>query len=279
MLFSVWIKFLGVMLVSGAAFAQDAGENKVVGQIGLIEGRVMIDSKPVKKGAKVREGSVIEVMKDGRATLILGTGTVFNLSSESRMVVKEYGLAAGSGEEKAGLELSYGRTRGLILNKGTRRDIRIRARSATMGVRGTEVFIDVPKDDARPVQFFTLEGKADVFSVPGVQPVSLGQNQGVAHAPSKPDSAPAAGAPAALSSGEVKEAIQQSGLEKIQVRGPLPPPPPPGGPRQGPGAPGTFAGMNPGGGMVPFPFDPIQDKVVPLGIIPNFCNATSANCP
>ncbi len=275
---SIWFQILSLILLSTPVMAQEAGDGKFIGQVGLIEGRVLIDSKQVKKGAKVREGSVIEVMKDGRATLILGTGTVFNLSSESRMVVKEYGLASGSSEEKAGLELSYGRTRGLILNKGTRRDIRIRARSATMGVRGTEVFIDVPKDEARPVQFFTLEGKADVFSMPGVQPVALGQNQGVAHAASKPDSASAAGAPPALSAGEVKEAIQQSGLEKVPVKGPLPPPPPPGGPRQGPGAPGSFAGVNSNGGVVPFPFDPIQDKVVPLGISPNFCNATSANC-
>jgi hypothetical protein len=269
---SVW--WVGVLLLGAPVMAEESGEAKVIGQVGLIEGKVLIDAKPVKKGAKVREGSVIEVMKDARATLILGTGTVFNLSSESRMVVKEYGLAPGSDVEKAGLELSYGRTRGLILNRGTRRDIRIRTRSATMGVRGTEVFIDVPKDEARPIQFFTLEGRADVFSAPGVQPVSLGQNQGVAHQATKPEAAPAA-----LSSGEVKEAIQQSGLEKVPVRGPLPPPPPPPGPRQGPGAPGGFAGNQLGGGLVPFPFDPIQDKVMPLSIVPNFCNATSPNCP
>ena len=271
---SILIRVLSLVLLSTPVSAEMPGDGKVIGQVGLIEGRVLIDSKQVKKGAKVREGAVIEVMKDGRATLILGTGTVFNLSSESRMVVKEYGLSPGSDDEKAGLELSYGRTRGLILNKGTRRDIRIRARSATMGVRGTEIFIDVPKDEARPVQFFTLEGKADVFAMPGVQPVALGQNQGVAQGAPKAD----APAPASLSAGEVKEAIQQSGLEKVPVRGPLPPPPPPGGPRQGPGAPGSFAGGNSSGSGVPFPFDPIQDKVVPLNISPNFCNATSVNC-
>jgi hypothetical protein len=276
---SIWIRLFSFVLLSTSVMAQEAGEGKVIGQVGLIEGMVLIDAKQVKKGAKVREGSVIEVMKDGRATLILGSGTVFNLSSESRMVVKEYGQAAGSDSEKAGLELSYGRTRGLILNKGIRRDIKIRARSATMGVRGTEIFIDVPKEEARPVQFFTLEGKADVFSMPGVQPVALGQNQGVAHAATKPDVTSVAGAPASLSAGEVKEAIQQSGLEKVPVRGPLPPPPAPGGPRQGPGTPGSFTGVHSSGGVVPFPFDPIQDKVVPLGVVPNFCNATSASCP
>ncbi len=276
---SIWIPVLSLVLLATPVRAENAVDGKVIGQVGLIEGMVLIDSKQVKKGAKVREGSIIEVKKDGRATLILGSGTVFNLSSDSRMVVKEYGMATGSDQEKAGLELSYGRTRGLILNKGVRRDIKIRARSATMGVRGTEIFIDVPKDEARPVQFFTLEGKADVFSMPGVQPVALGQNQGVAHAATKPDAAPATGAPASLSAGEVKEAIQQSGLEKVPVKGPLPPPPPPAGPRQGPGTPGSFAGVNSNGGGVPFPFDPIQDKIVPLSITPNFCNATSANCP
>jgi hypothetical protein len=262
------------------AFAQSASPDEFVGMVGLAEGRVLVDGKPVKKGMKVKAGAVIEVLKDAKATLILGKGTVFNLSSESRMVVRDYGLSSNSDEEKAGLELSYGRTRGLILNRGAKRDIKIRARSATMGVRGTEIFIEVPKDSGLPVQFFTIQGSADVFSGPSAQPIPLAQNQGLSQ---KDSSQPAATGSKGLTGSQVQEAIKKSGLDGVPVRGPLPPPPPPGGPGPQGMGPGGFAGAGGpggpgGGGMVPFPFDPIQDKIVPLGVNPVFCNATTGVC-
>jgi hypothetical protein len=274
MVFQILVS-LSILLCGPLSWA--GANDPVVGQVGLIDGRVLIDSKPVKKGAQVKAGSIIEVSKDGRATLILGKGSVFNLSGESRMIVNEYGLTPGSGEEKAGLELSYGRTRGLILNRGARRDIRIRARAATMGVRGTEIFIEVPKDGEKPIQFFTLEGKADVFTAPNAQAVPLAQNQGVSHAGAEKSGAGDAVKPG-MNASQVKDAIKESGLEAVSSKGPMPPPPPKGGPGSGGMGPGGFAGM-PQNGMPPFPFDPIQDKVVPLTILPAFCNATSANCP
>ena len=166
-----------LILISTASFAAPTNVGKIVGQVGLVEGDVLLDSKPVKKNAQVREGSVIEVKK-GHATVILGKGSVFNIAEDSKMVVTQYALKPGV--EEGELDLKFGRTRALILNQGNdKKDIRIKSRAATMGVRGTEIYVSSPKDPAKPIQFFTLEGKAEVRAYAGATAVPVNQNQGV----------------------------------------------------------------------------------------------------
>lgn len=154
-------------------------QNKVVGKLGLVRGEVQVDGKEVKSGATVREGNSIEV-HTGQATLLLGQGSVIHLAADSKMIVHQFGVSP-LGVETGDLDLKFGRTRALILNKsGDKKDIRIKARAATMGVRGTEVFISAPKESAEPVQFFTLEGKAEVQAPNQAAPVTVNQGEGVA---------------------------------------------------------------------------------------------------
>ena len=146
----------------------------------MVRGSVLVDSKPVKNGAQVRENSIVETKEESQATLLLGKGTAFYLSQNSKMVVTEFGVTPSTGEEKGSLDLKFGRTRALVLNKGIeKRDLKIKARAATMGVRGTEVFISNPVNNAEPIEFFTLEGTAEVRSAPNGQGQMLGQGQGL----------------------------------------------------------------------------------------------------
>lgn len=274
-----------IFLVSMSSLAH-ASVGKIVGQLGLVEGEVLVDSKPVKKNAGVHEGSVVEV-KNGRATLLLGKGSVFNLGKDSRMVVTQFGVNPENGQEVADLDLNFGRTRALILNQGTeKKDVKIRARAATMGVRGTEIFIDAPKDQSIPVQFFTLEGKAEVLAHPGAVAVPVNQNQGVAAsgAASNPAGGPGnskasgerprAGSnettAATLTVSEVKAELRKSGLETGSTQVP-------------PlvvvtAAAGTLSGQLGIGALPPIRFDPIQDRFSPLSVQPRFCNANTGVC-
>lgn len=180
---------------------------KAVGLIGLVEGEVTVDSKPVQKNAEVHEGSVIEVKK-GHATVILGKGSVFNIAENSKMVVTQYAVKSETQGESGELDLKFGRTRALILNQGNeKKDIRIKSRAATMGVRGTEIYVDCPKDPAKPIQFFTLEGKAEVKAYPGAAPVPVAQNQGV----STSGVAPASSGNSGGAKGDSKEGARGDG--------------------------------------------------------------------
>lgn len=273
---------LGIQISATDALA---ASGKVVGQVGMVEGEVLVDNVPVKKTASVREGSVVET-KRGKATLIVGKGAVFHLSSESKMVVTEFGatpVAGGGTEEKGSVDLKFGRTRALIMNTGSdKKDLKIRARAATMGVRGTEIFIDAPRDSSRPINFFTLEGRADVKANEAAPPVAVNQNQGVS---THGNNAPAAGggaatgggsespkmAPPTMSVAQVKVEIKNEGMQGGMINTP-----------QDMRRQVTQQYMSDQFGMGALPplvLDPLQDRLAPVKLVPRFCSAASGTCP
>jgi hypothetical protein len=258
---------VALFFTSTASFAGET-IGKIIGQLGMAEGEVFVDNRAVSKNSPLREGSTVEV-KDGKATLLLGSGSVFHLAANSKMIVKQFGMRADSKKEGGDVSLSFGRTRALILNKGDEtKDVRIITRTATMGVRGTEIFIDAPKDISKPVQFFTLEGLAHV-DIPKAPRVEVKQNTGVSTSSAQsPGDAGKAGA-AKMSLAEVKNEIKSNSMQVAKMN--------------------TPTDMNRVRGEythdpalnIPFPrFDPIQDRLTPLNVVPKFCNATSSSpCP
>jgi hypothetical protein len=291
---------LSMMLVFSCSHAFAAG--KLVGQLGLVDGEVFLDAKPVQKNAKVFEGSVIEV-KQGHATLLLGKGSVFNLGADSKIVVDQYLAKSDTQIEGADIDLKFGRTRALILNEGKeKKDIKIKVRAATMGVRGTEIFIDAPKEASKPIQFFTLEGRAEVTAHPGAPVVPVAQNQGVATsgapapaansgngANSKSGSGSSGGgastgtvstaqagaagsgtSAATMSMSDVKAELKKSGLDVVVAAIPA------SAVTTAANSPGSLSGTIGIGSLPPIQFDPIQDKATStLSILPKFCNGTN----
>jgi hypothetical protein len=251
-----------------------ADSERRVGKLAYLEGTVLLDSHPATNNANVREGSTIEV-KEGKATLLLGKGTVFHLAANTTMVVNEFGVkpvAAGKVAEETGtLDLKFGRTRALILNEGNeKKDVKIKARAATMGVRGTEIFISAPQDQSKPVQFFTLEGKAEVKAFDQGTPVVLTQNQGIAtHSGATPNSGTTS-APT-MTVEEVKTEIKSIGLDA----------PPPvhladNGSKSTNAGPGLSDQFN-AGSVPPVVLDPVQDRLNQVQITPHFCSAKNAS--
>lgn len=268
-----------VLFHAFCAFGEPAPGAKVVGRIGLVSGSVLVDSVKVKTGAQVKVGSLIEVLGDSKATLILGKGSVFQIGADSRMVVGEYGITSEQ-EELANLDLKFGKTRALILNQGPRRELKIRTRAATMGVRGTEIFVDSPKDLKEPLQFMTIEGQADVRIGESNAPIPLPQNQSIRTSGNGDSPSASSDAPVQVSQSQIKTTLSEGGL---------PPPPPPsqeGGGALPPPPPGASRGMVGGlsdgfsiGSSAPVTLDPVQDRVYRPRIVPQFCNADSSNCP
>jgi hypothetical protein len=276
-----------LLLIALSARAHAAG--RVVGQVGMIEGTVLVDEVQVKKPAPVREGSVVEVKK-GKATLVIGKGNVFHLSADSKMVVSQFGAKAvgepGSGssgvEEKGELDLKFGRTRALIMNlSNDKKELKIRARAATMGVRGTEIYIDAPKDSNRPINFFTLEGRADVRSNDLAPPVPVNQNQGVSTSGVSAGTGPSGGAsgagpsgnmaPPTLSVAEVKSDIQGQGMDSKPIQTPQD--------MRRQVTQQYISDQFGMGALPPLVLDPLQDRFAPVRVLPRFCNATSGVCP
>ncbi|MCC7442467.1 MAG: FecR domain-containing protein [Bdellovibrionales bacterium] len=146
----------------------------IVGKVAAVSGDVLVNGAEAAVGQTLLKGAVIET-RDGRATLLLGKGSVVQLDPGSRFRVAEYtDTAVSEGTEAASLDLSYGRTRAIVKSGGPeRKRFRIRTRSATLGVRGTDVVVETPRAEAEPSRFVVLDGQAELF-------VSLGGDQGMA---------------------------------------------------------------------------------------------------
>lgn len=268
---TVLVALLATSFLQAPSFAAPT-VNKIVGQVGMIDGEVLIDGQEVKKNTPVREGAVVETKK-GKATLLLGTGAVFHLAANTKMVVKQFGMRPDSHKEGGDVDLRFGRTRALILNKGNEtKDVRIQTRTATMGVRGTEIFIDAPyvppgtpANMAPPVQFFTMEGSAAVAITPQAPPIVVAQNKGMS-AGASADGQMKASAPT-MSIAQVQETIDSSGMkaDKFNTTGDMRKAARQYDPHEGPlTAPAVR-------------FDPLIDSKMPLNIVPQFCNATGGN--
>lgn len=258
---------VAMLFTSSTSFAAET-LGKIIGQLGMAEGEVFVDNRAVKKNSPLREGSTVEV-KQGKATLLLGSGSVFHLAANSKMTVKQFGMRADSNKEGGDVALTFGRTRALILNKGNEtKDVRIITRTATMGVRGTEIFIDAPKDISKPVQFFTLEGLAHV-DIPKTPRVEVKQNTGVSTSGSQTSGDAGKAGAAKMSLAEVKNEIKSNSMQVAKMNTPT----------DMSRIRGEYAhdpSLN-----IPFPrFDPIQDRLTPINVVPKFCNATSTSpCP
>lgn len=180
------LKLLLVVTLLGSRFlsasAAPGVDEDFVGTLGQVKGVVLVDGVKARSGMRVRLSSVIESKSGGRATLLLGDGALFHLAESTSIQVSEFSAHGNaSATQSATLELKVGRLRGLVLDRdgSGKKDIKIRARSATMGVRGTEVLVDVPQAASEPPTFFTVEGST-VVQVDGQQaPVNLAANQGV----------------------------------------------------------------------------------------------------
>jgi hypothetical protein len=141
------------------------------GRLGLLSGDVLVNQKKAAEGQEIRTGDFIDTQSGKCALLMPGKG-VAHLAPGTKLKVSE-------SEGVPQVNMLQGKTRVLISGaektQGASK-FRIRTTSATMGVRGTEVYVSQPPGDA-PAQFVTVEGVADVQTPTG--PVSLGANQSV----------------------------------------------------------------------------------------------------
>lgn len=132
-----------------------------VGRVGNVQGKVLVDGVEAKEGAYVKQGSVVST-EDGRCTVFLGDETAMHLDAQSKLEVSKY--LAEKRSEQGVLDLKYGATRTLVRNRGkVNKGFFIKAKTAVMGVRGTEVFIRNPIGANEPPVMAVVRGQADVI--------------------------------------------------------------------------------------------------------------------
>lgn len=158
------------LFFSGLALAADPA-----GKLAFVRGEVFVDGKVAHEGAPVAVGQVIST-RLGKCAVLLSKEHVIHLDAESELKVTRALL-----NDETELDLNYGRTRMLIKNQaGKRRVFNVRTRSAVMGVRGTHILLESPRDADLPQKFLTVEGVAEVtMQTPAAPRVTLRQGETV----------------------------------------------------------------------------------------------------
>ena len=131
-----------------------------VGTLAFVKGEVLVDDEPANNGQKLIKGAVVET-KAGTCTIMLGKESVFHLTQNSKMEVKNFETDP-NGDHKADIKFKYGKTRALIKNRGKRKkNFRIQTSRAVMGVRGTHFLAEIPKDSSAVETVTVVDGEVD----------------------------------------------------------------------------------------------------------------------
>ncbi len=195
-----------------------------IGRLTDLEGEVSIDGQLAVEDAVLKVGSWVETLQ-GSCTLLLGKETVMRLGEKSRLRITDYLLTDAAKNEKAAVNLDFGRMRALLKTKGSvQKSFNVRSRSAVMGIRGTHIIVDSPQDLSKPQNFMTVEGVAELSlatpkgSAPA-EKILLKENESV-QAKEGTDSAKPGGKPQVvqLSAAAVQEIAEQVAPAPKDVR-------------------------------------------------------------
>ncbi|MGE0615159.1 MAG: FecR domain-containing protein [Bacteriovoracia bacterium] len=115
--------------------------------------------RSAKVGDVVENGNIVQTATDGRARVVyengdqlnLGQGTAYRVSwqrgKKGRLYAAEKAKPDAT-KTSAQLELVYGKLRALVEKGGPRSGLKLKTRSATMGVRGTDFFVSESHEQA-----------------------------------------------------------------------------------------------------------------------------------
>ena len=126
----------------------------------LFEG-VYYSVKDAVAGSSVEKGNILRTAVGAKARVVYPNGDQFNVGSGSAYRIT---WDTDSAKSKTSMDLMYGKIRGIVEKGGPRSKLTIRTKTASMGVRGTDFFID----DGGPgvgTQISVLRGQVAVKNV------------------------------------------------------------------------------------------------------------------
>ena len=141
------------MLSSLDAFAATSA-----GKIASVSGKVLArteakgktPTRTLKPGDEIFAGDVLNTSNDGSVKILFSDKTIIDLGPSSLFKVDDYQLKGGS-DRKVDLSVAYGRIRASVNQKvGSGGSFRVRTKTATMGVRGTEFLVLSDLSDFAP---------------------------------------------------------------------------------------------------------------------------------
>ncbi len=97
--------------------------------------------KKAKIGDEIQKGNIIRTAPNSKAKVVFDNGDQINVGPGSSYQVDWNQNSQNAEVAQPQINLKYGKIRSVISKKGPRKKLRIRTRSATMGVRGTDFYV------------------------------------------------------------------------------------------------------------------------------------------
>lgn len=117
---------------------------------------------PIKKGARFYKTDTLVTDEKSYAKIHVVDDTVLNLSENSELKFSEFKFV-DKNERSGVFDFIKGQIRALVKNKAKKEGIQFKTKYATMGIRGTELLINVHKIKTKEIMEFALvEGSAVV---------------------------------------------------------------------------------------------------------------------
>ncbi|MCC7442268.1 MAG: FecR domain-containing protein [Bdellovibrionales bacterium] len=133
-----------------AASPHEARGAEKAGTIVAVKGVVLLRSESgkatepqkLRPGDAVYEGQIINTASDASAKILLADKSIVDIGPTTLFNVEKFKLGNNTESRQAQFGMEYGSVRALVSkNLGPRGNFRVRTRSATMGVRGTEFVV------------------------------------------------------------------------------------------------------------------------------------------
>ena len=131
----------------------------------LFEGEYF-EVKEAKVGDQIEKGSIFRTSPGSKARLIYPNGDQINVASASAYRVSWTVAEAkntNATKAKTQINLMYGKLRGIIEKGGPRSRLQVKTKSAVMGVRGTDFFVEEDTKSGE-TYFSIIRGKVEVKS-------------------------------------------------------------------------------------------------------------------
>jgi ferric-dicitrate binding protein FerR (iron transport regulator) len=159
---------MGVVLLAWTSMLAAPAE-AAIGRIRQVQGKVQrVDGRALSAGSPVRDGEIVVTGPRSSATVVLQDGVALKIGGSSQ-------LRIGTDANGRVLDLARGSVLSAVKPRSGRSPgLRVRTRSATLGVRGTVFFVE-ESDSRKETYVCFCDGKIDLSltgGAPGRQIVS-----------------------------------------------------------------------------------------------------------
>ena len=157
----------GVSLLMGLGqwgfVCSDVSAQEVRAFVGGIRGDVQVNGKRLTAPVEVPTGARLSTGLKSGCTLIVGQSQVVLIGVNTQLVLTEKWTKEQ--QSRTTIDIQQGRARALIRSGAAplaAPRFFIRSRSVSMGVRGTEIYVETPTQPNSPPLFATLRGEAEL---------------------------------------------------------------------------------------------------------------------